>query len=73
MIPQDTKSPEVLGASGDFCWCMSVGIFNLLTNLCEIALHALCILVGDDFEQLFELHPDLLHLGRSAWIEEDFL
>ena len=48
-------------------------LFYLLPNLCQIPLHSLRVLVGDDFQQLLQLEADVLHLGGGAGIEEDFL
>ena len=46
---------------------------HVVANLCEVALHAVGILVVDDFEQLLQLGAYLAHLVVGVGVEEYFL
>lgn len=48
-------------------------LFQLLAQSRQVLLHAVGILLLDDFEQVLQLRADVGHLGGRAGVEEDFL
>ena len=48
-------------------------LLDMLTNLCQIALHSVCILMIDDIEKFLQLITNLRNLIMSVRVEKDFL
>ena len=48
-------------------------LFNLFSDFGQILLHAFCILIADDFQQVLQFQADVLYLRGRAWIEQNLL
>ena len=47
-------------------------LFDVLSDFCQIALHALLVLRVNDGDELFHLRADLFHLVFGVGVEQDF-